>query len=75
MSDEKKASDTTSYTLAITFRTLAVAFALTMDTPAVALPFGVLALTFMVTGFQRKNRAGAVDDEPDPEGESEADRP
>ena len=72
MSDEKKDSDTTYYTLAITFGAIAVVFAITMDNPALALPFGVLALTFLVIGFQQKNGRGEAgepgpDDEPTPD--------
>ncbi|QCQ17547.1 hypothetical protein [Microbacterium sp. RG1] len=51
MSDQKQSWNSTYATVGFTFFTLAVVFWLTMDNVAIALPFFVLAITFVVIGI------------------------
>ncbi|WDG18199.1 hypothetical protein [Microbacterium sp. Clip185] len=55
MSDQKQSWNSTYATVGFTFFTLAVVFWLTMDNIAVALPFFVLAITFVVIGTTSKS--------------------
>jgi len=68
MSNEKNDFRTTYYGVAVAFLAAAVVFWITMDNKAIALPFGVLGVTFAVLAYQRK---GGRDAEPngDPDGD------
>lgn len=70
MSDRKQPWNSTYATIGFTFFTLAIVFWLTMDNIAIALPFFVLAITFVVIGTTSKGGdSGETDEAADTEKE------
>jgi hypothetical protein len=59
---ETKSSDNSAFVwIAIPFLSLALAMGLAMDNWAMGLPFGVLALSFLVIGLSKPSKPAAED--------------